>query len=807
MYKNYMTTALRSLLRNKLFSFINIVGLAIGLAACILIMLFVRDEYSWDENWYRGGDTYMLQTTLTFPNRENVWSPTAVDPLKDIVLETFPEIEEVTRYIRGSAEVRKDDAIFRERATYADHNFVDFFKFEFVEGEAATAMGDLMSVVINETLAKKLFDDQPALGQVVALGAEGTSYRVAGVIKDNPRTSHLDFSIMIPFNRESFVGARWFTEDWRFAVRATYLRFKPGTDVAAVEAQLPAVIEQHMPKETGGQETGLGRGMILQLVKLADVHLDRKARNGELTTLHAFIGIAFLILAIAIVNFLNLSMARTAYRAREVALRKVVGATRPQIAQQFLAESIVLAMIALLLALVLVEAALPYYNELLEAFVALDLMREPSLIGGLILLGVLVGLSAGSMHASYFAMLEPSRILHTSGPADGGKTRFRLLLVVGQFTVSIALMTMSFFVSRQTEFARTMDLGFNQESLVVVSGSLRRSEALKKQLLENPNISTVGRSSDVPTRGSEDRLSMRSVTDGGMVTLDGLPIDADFFKVYEIPMLAGRHLDVANVKDTFRSKDGDGYSDAANIIVNAMGAKLLGFETPEAAINQIVRTDLSTTFSFDARIVGVSGDFHFDSARNVKRAGIYYIDERRQSEMSIRFAGTDSEANYAAVTEAWQAVFPGTLLRVRPMTEMVEEQYQADAQLGKILSAFTFLAILISCLGLFGLASFTVERRTKEIGIRKVLGAGYLDISVMLLWQFSKPILVALGIAVPVAIFMLNDWLSGFAYRINLDVGPFLMISLAVLLIGWLTVAGHAFKVMRANPINALRYE
>jgi len=807
MYKNYLITAVRSLARHKLFSLINIVGLAIGLAACILIMLFVRDEYSWDEHWQRSGDTYTLQTTLTFPLREDVRSPGAVDPLRDIFVESFPKIEDMTRYIRGGTYVRVGEAIFREPTYYADHNFFDFFNFDFVEGNAATAMSDVRSVVINQTLAEKIFGDQPALGQVMSVDTnEYQDYRVAGVIKDNPRTSHMNFSLIVPFDRAYFEGARWFSEDWRFSYRTNYIRFKPGTDVSLTQSQLPGLIEQHMPKQTGGLESGRGRGMKLHLIPIEDIYLEGKAQTGELATLHAFVGVALLILAIAIVNFLNLSMARTAYRAREVALRKVVGAKPSQIIQQFLAESIVLAMIALVLALALVEISLPYYNELLASFVALDLMGEPATLFGLALLGILVGLGAGSMHATYFAMLKPTSVLHTSGSADGGKSRFRLALVIAQFTVSITLMAMSVFVAKQTEFARSMDLGFNPENLVVVTGTSSRSDAFKQRLLESPYISTVGRSSDVPTRFSEDRLGMRPITGGEKVTLDGLPIDADFFKVYEIPMLAGRHPDASNPKDTLRSREGEGYADAANIIVNAMGAKLLGFETPEAAVNQIIRTDLSSNLSFDARIVGVSGDFHFDSARNVKRAGIYYLDERRQSEMSVRFTG-DTEAGMAALNVAWDEVFPGSLPFVRTMTQMVDQQYRPDDRLGNLLSAFTFLAMLISCLGLFGLSSFTVERRTKEIGIRKILGARYFDITALLLWQFSRPILAAVVIAAPIAIYTADQWLNSFVYRISLSAEPLIYISITVLAIGWLTVAGHAFKVARANPVRALRYE
>ncbi|MBL4791082.1 MAG: FtsX-like permease family protein, partial [Kordiimonadaceae bacterium] len=393
--------------------------------------------------------------------------------------------------------------------------------------------------------------------------------------------------------------------------------------------------------------------------------------------------------------------------------------------------------------------------------------------------------------------------------ADGGKQGLRTALVVGQFTIAIALMTTAYYVTKQTDYARTLDLGFTAENLIVLSGTNdQRSDTIKNKLLESPYILAAGRSSDVPTEGSEDRLEIRPPSGGELVKLDGLPIGPDFFKAYQIKMIAGRHLDAAIPLDTFRIRGGEGsYKDTANIIVNASGAKLLGFSTPEAAIGQTVRTNLSTRFAFDATIVGVSDDFHFDSVRNVIRPGIYYVDERRQFDMSIRLDGNNLEAANAAVASAWEAVYPGRLMGSRVMVDMVERQYQSDDRIGSLLTAFTVLAVIISCLGLFGMASFTVERRTKEIGIRKVLGARYGDISLLLLWQFSKPILVAVVAALPIALYISNEWLSGFVYRIELSPWPLLVISFAVLVIGWATVAGHAFKVARANPIMALRYE
>ncbi|PCI63336.1 MAG: hypothetical protein COB37_05080 [Kordiimonadales bacterium] len=809
MYKNYLVTALRSFARHKLFSFINITGLAIGLAAFILILLFVRDQYNWDQNWHRSADTYKLETTLTYPDRDDRVSPGAVDPLKDLFLATYPEVEDITRYLSASMDLRLGDNLFREPAAFADPNIIDFFQFEFVEGNAEGALLNLNSIVITERLAAKLFPGESALGKVVTSTVRETQdYRIAGVIKDFSHNSHFSFEIIVPFSRDYFVGRRWFTEDWRFPLRRSYVRFKKGTDVAGVTAQLPALIEQHMPQETGGQETGRGRGMILNLIGLKDLHIYRMELTGDLATLQGFLVVGLLILVIAVVNFLNLSMARTSYRAREVALRKTVGASPRQVLVQFLTESVVLALVSLVIALALVELALPYYNDVLASVIEFDLFSNPLLLAGLTLLGIVVGLSAGSLHATYFAVLKPSSVLQGNGARDGGKQRFRTALVVGQFTIAIALMTTAYFVTKQTEYARTLNLGFDKENLVVLSGTNGQdSDAIKAKLLESPFILSVGRSSDVPTEGSEDRLQMRPVAGGDMAQLDGLPTGPDFFKVYNIPMLAGRPLDASVGVDNFRTRETREYREAVNIVINAAGARLLGFASPEAAIGQTIRTNLTSDFAFDATIVGVSADFHFDSARDVIRPGIYYLDEFRRSDMSIRIDAANIEAAQAAIGEAWQVFFPGQVMQTRSMAEMVERQYQGDARIGNLLTAFTVLAIIISCLGLFGMASFTVERRTKEIGIRKVLGARYGDISLLLLWQFSKPILVAVAAALPIALYISNEWLSGFAYRIELSPWPLLLISSAVLVIGWATVAGHAFKVARANPIRALRYE
>lgn len=810
MFQNYLKTAIRSLLRNKLFSAINILGLAIGLAAFVLIILFVRGEFSWDSHWDRAEDIYRLENTFTRTGQPDRPTPNAVDPLKDIFFDTFREVEDITRFIDGGVTLRKGGELFTQPIHFADANYFDFLGISFIEGSPDTAFETLSSAVISKRTAEKYFGDEPALGKMMEIRVQGEFHQFfVSAVVENPREhSEIQHDFIVPFNREHFLGARWFTEDWRFALRETYVRFAPDANIGLIRAELPGIIDRHLPKGQQGQENGRNSSMKLHLVPLEDVHLYGNDSNASPDVLYGFVGVAFLILLIAVVNFLNLSMARTAHRAREVAMRKVLGAGRQQVIQQFLGESVLLASVSLLLALAMVEVALPYYNEFLQSIVKLDLLGQPAMLGALVLLGIGVGVSAGSFQATYFAMLKPRDVLYSNTASDNGTSMLRQGLVVAQFTISVALMIIAFFVNRQTEYARQLDLGFNPDNLLVVAGTNNvRSDEIKQRFLESPFVTAVGRSSDVPTEGSEDRLHIRPVTGGETVMLDGLPTGPDFFKVYDIPLLAGRYLTDAEA-DILRDRvEEPTYAPAANIVVNAMGAELLGFETPEAAIGRQVTAELSSELRVDATIVGIVANFHFDSARDVIRPGIYYIDFVRNSDMTVRIDPNNRDAAIAHLEQAWRATYPDNLLRYRTMNEMVERQYQTDDQLGDILSVFTLLAVAISCMGLYGLASFTAERRTKEIGIRKVLGARLSDIVGLMLWQFSKPILIANLIAWPVAFYFLYDWLNGFAYRIELGFLPFVGIGGAAMLIGWMTVAGHALTVARSNPIKALRHE
>lgn len=730
---------------------------------------------------------------------------------KDMLLNTYREIEGITRYIDANVTVRTGEDLLPQYTLIAESNFAQIFDLHFIEGDAATALANPSGVVISERTAERLFEGgQSYLGQTLEMYFRGEPRNVfvAGVVADPKADSTVIHDFILPFQREYFEGSRWFSDNWGWSYWVTYARFKPGADADLVRADIPALLERTVPYENQSAETGSEWKIALHLVALSDVHLLQNYGDEDPAMLYGLITVAFLILIIAVVNFLNLSMARTVYRAREVAMRKVLGAGRGQIIQQFLGESILLALISLLLALAMIEIALPYYREFLSSMVDLELVGQPLVLAAIILLGVVVGLSAGSMQSLYFSLLKPRDVLYSSTAPDNRTSKLRMGLVVAQFAISVALMVIAFFVNKQVEYARTLDLGFNANNLIVVSGtSGPSSDDFKHRLLESPYISAVGRSSDVPTEGSEDRIHMRPVASGDKATLDGLPIDPDFFKAYEIKLVAGRYLTPSEA-DIVRARGEEGaYREAGNIVINASGAKLLGFATPEDAIGKIIPTDLRPEVKVAATIVGVVDDFHFDSARSVIRPGIYYVDHLRQADMSVRIDRKERALAIAHIQQVWSETFPTGVLRYRVMKDMVERQYQADDKLGGVLGAFTMLAIIVSCLGLYGLASFTVERRTKEIGIRKVLGAGLRDIVGLLLWQFSKPILIANLVAWPAAFYFLSDWLSTFVYRIELGVMPFVVLGGSALAIGWLTVAGRAIIVARTNPIKALRYE
>ncbi|MBL8629874.1 MAG: ABC transporter permease [Rhodospirillaceae bacterium] len=813
MLKNYLTVALRGFARHKLYSFINVIGLAVGLASCILILLVVRDELSYDR-WIPDAERiYRLHVRYDFPGRATLFTTgSAGVSLKPLLTDYADVLETGVRALSTTPTLKRDDKLFYERGTFVDPTFFDVFDLPFVAGNKADALKDPSAIVMSETIARKYFGDANPLGQTLTLktGRFEKDVRVSAVIKDLPTNSNLKIGYLVVLTESDWVGNPGMFTNWGNQSLQTYFKVKPGADVKAVTSSLQPFLARHSES----------RYMSLSLMGLTDLHL--KAINGYNTSavnplsqmVQAFSAVAVLILVIACINFVNLATARASQRAREVALRKVLGANRRQLITQFISESVITALLALVLALGLVELMLPQANDFLNKGLQVSYFGTESLLPYLVGLIACVGLLGGAYPAFHLSRFEPARILKANRSAAAeGSVALRGLLVVIQFSISIALIVCTTVVDRQTDYMKTLDMGFQREGLMVVRGLSRQDvipviETFEQEVLKIPGVTDVALSDTVPTDGSNNEESVRRPGDAEERTINVRPVDYGFFKTYKTPIFAGRELSQSYGGDNLTGTDEEKAARGANVIINRKAVTALGFGGPADALGQKLEFDRGKDKpTAPLTIVGVSDDIQFRSARDELPATLFFYDFKRFGTLSVRYTGVSNADMNRAVEAVWRRLVPNVPFNGEFLTDLVDNQYRAEDRQGEMLSGFAILAVLVACLGLFGLASFTAERRTREIGIRKVLGASMGDIIKLLAWDFAKPVLIANIIAWPVSWWLMRIWLNGYERRIDLDPVPFIVAGLVALVIALLTVAGHTARVARANPIYALRYE
>ena len=826
MFKNYLTVAIRSLAKNRLYAAINIFGLAVGLASCILIVLFVRDELSYDK-WLKDSDRiYRVEVRFDIPGRSPMIGQSSPGPALPALKKDFSEIEAGTWVMRSSPVVKRGADVFREDFLLVEPSFFGVLDLPLAAGDRASALSDVTSVLVSESMARKYFGAASPLGQVLpaTFNFGDRDLKVSGVFKDLPTNSHIKADFIGRLNEADYDKNPGVLREWTSTNVLTYVKLKTGADVDAIRRALPAFEKRNVPNFTmGGQDLVVSELMKLSLKKVTDIHLHSEGFNGmkpggSVATVATFSAIAVMILLIACINFTNLATARASQRAREVALRKVLGAKRRQLIVQFLSESVLTAMIALSVALVMVQGALPSYNSVLDKKLALDFAGAGGLLLAAFALICLVGVVAGLYPALYLSGFMPSRILKANKSAAAeGSGRLRMALVVLQFAMSIGLMVCTAVVYAQTLYAKTTNLGYDQSNLLVVRSNNRPEaervmDTLRREVVKVPGVRMAALSSDVPADGNSSN---------GLFEIPGKPspeplllqqrnIDYGFFATYKVPLLAGRALDEDHSGDDTPLKADDRVAHGANIMINSRALRRLGFASPEAAIGQHLNAMAGETPSdkrtMDVTIVGVVGDIYYESVR-VDVEPTFFQHLRPFGVMTVRYDGVPGPVVRDAIGKVWHDLAPASPYRVQFMDTMVAEQYRAEDAAFKIFAVFAGLAIVIACLGLYGLAAFTAARSTKEIGIRKVLGARIRDLVRLLVWDFSKPVLIANLIAWPAAWFLMRDWLNGFQFRIDLNPMVFAVAGFAALLIAWVTVAGHAARAARANPIRALRYE
>ena len=837
MFKNYLVTAWRNIIKNGMFSVINILGLALGLMSCILIMLFVRNESGFDQ-WLPDSDRIVrMHSAYYVPGNMPFLTVRSAGNMMEAVRDyASGEVEDGVRLIRFGMTVRKGEGALAETITLADGSFFNIFELPFVHGSKESSFNKPYDLIISEEIAIKYFGKTDVVGEIMTVccvGPEPSPVPVTGVIKNLPDATHLDLD-MIVYLDPSIVENNRGLNTWTSVNVYTYFKMRAGVTIDQFQQRLTYWVDNESPLgEMFAQSVAgvSGDSKVSDRVKhklmgLEDLHLQAKRDAGNLgditpmgdkTLIITFTTVAALILLIACINFMNLSTARVNHRSREVAMRKVLGASRSQVAVQFLGEAIGLVFISLVLALMLVELALPIYNQALGKQLELHLFTDIKLIFILLGIGLFIGLGAGTYPALFLSRFMPGHLLRSSkGSESGSSSNLRSVLVVVQFTASIALVVCTAVIYGQTLYAQSVDVGYvSEDKLVLNVGSAGDSaERLRNELLKLPEIDSVVYSSESPTQDNENNNNF-TLLDGEHVTGENPQILLNyhhmgygFFEAYEVTPLAGRLFNEAYGSDQIRTpEEGDESIGKASVILNESAIRKFGFSNPEEAIGKTLQASVAGTQ--ELTIIGVIPDIYFRSIKFGVRASAYMLNPDNFRIASLRFKTNDVAGLMRNVEAIWKENVPLQPISLQFLDEMMKAQYEEEVVQVRMFSVFSVLAIVIACLGLYGLAAFTTERRTREIGIRKVMGASIKDIIALLIWQFSKPVIIANLIAWPLSIYVMLIWLESFSYRIDtLWLVPIcLSVGFGLLLIAWLTVGSNAAKVARANPIKALRRE
>ena len=824
MWRNNLMIALRLLAQNRAYAAINIGGLALGLAGCLLILNYIRYERSYD-SWLPDSERiYQVQSVSREPGQAVSRSQSSPFPVRDTLAQGFPQIEAITVVRTGpTVTTRGGVPVFVPTAS-VDPAFFDIFALPFAYGSAATALPDTNAIVLTESEARKHFGRTDVIGRTMSLGAgEGKrDHRVTGVLRDLPKNSSLRLNLLFRNDQAQF--AKWPASEtgWGAMSQQHYVKLRPGADAATIDAALPAWEKRVIPPETAdGRTLSRANMLALRLMPIAGVHLGdaqqgTSAPGGDPRTLATFGIIALLILGMAAMNFINLSTARATQRAREIALRKVLGASRRQIVLQLLGESLLMTAVAMLLACTIFELATPW----VAAWTGADLHVAYGGAGGMLVpalgLFAVTGLAGGLYPAILLSRFRPATVLRANRASaeTPGSGRLRTALVVFQFAIAIGLIASTWVIWSQTRFIATIDPGYRRDGLIQIDSAWRfagdQSEyaTARPQLLSIPGVVAAGRTNLALAATNKSNVTAH-VPGGPELSFGRYAIDKDFFDTMGMRILAGRALGDRFATDRVERIDYDKVADpqrGVNVVVNRAAARLLG----HADVGNAIGTPLATAIDgadLTVTIVGVVEDTRIRTPRDAIEPIVYLYDPMRTSQVIVRYAAARPADVMAGVAAVWRRFEPEIPFEGRFAEDIVGETYAAERARGALFATFAGLAVLIACFGLYGLAAFATQRRTKEIGIRKVLGAKVRDIVRLLAWQFSKPVVLANLVAWPVAWWAMRDWLNTFDARIALTPTPFALAGLLALGIALATVAGHALRVARMNPIHALRYE
>jgi putative ABC transport system permease protein len=814
MFSNYFTIAYRNVMKNKTFSAINIIGLAIGLSACLLIFQFVGFELSYDKFNEKFDRIYRV-TNDRFQNGKLIQHGTIMYPtIGPTMAKDYEEIEAYTRLMPGGeVNVKVNNKIFRgESCLFADEHFLSVFSFPLLAGQKTSALKDRYSMVITERTARKYFDVNDRnyselIGKTLYWGLDAQPYTINGVCRDIPSNSHIQFDVLVSYSTLISAEDHGADDSWTWSDMRHYLVLKPGTDYKTLEEKFPAFSDRYFK---GDKVSGSVEKFYLQPLREAHLYSDYEydiAKKASGKAVWAMLVVAIFILFIAWINYINLTTSRALERAKEVGLRKVMGALRHQLIKQFIFESLLLTSLAFVFAIILAQLFQSTFNQIVGTELSLlKLVREAdtttiTTLSGLLVMGVLL---SGFYPAFILSSYQPVTVLKGKFQRSSSGQLLRKTLVVFQFTASAALITSTLIVSKQIAYMNETDLGIDLRQTMVIrppertpwdSTFIGKVEGFKQTLSELNGVVSVATSGRLPgTRlGRAFDIKMKESTTSEHFTMSFFNCDYNFFDTYNIPLLEGRKFLI-----TDHNFDWNMINTA---IVNRKATQLLGFKEPKDIIGRQM-----TFWGRQFNIVGVVGDFHQESLRNPKEP-ILFLPTYGHGTTSVRLDTKNYEAMIPDIENAYKKFFPDNVFEYFFIEDSYKQQYDDEARFAKVVNIFTLLAIIVSCLGLIGLSSYAAVQRTKEIGIRKVLGATVSNILAMLSFDFVKLVMAAIVLSIPIAYYFMENWLSTYAYKITLTWTVFVLPMIFILTIAIVTISSQIIRVAYADPSRSLRHE
>ena len=794
MLRNFIKTSFRNITRDKGYSLINVLGLTIGITSSILLLLYVLNELSYDKYHSNSEDIYRVITNITEVDNEFTWVVAQV-PFGPTVRDKYPEVEEYVRFMSlGRTLFKKGEMKYYEEEIYAaDSAVFDIFSYDFIAGNPMTALHDPNSIVLTKDLAIKYFGRTNVLGE--SMETENEIYKITGVIENVPKNSHFTFDGLISVNS---LNEQRQTGSWGNFGVYTYLYTPNLKDASNFEAKLAGIYDEYCAPIFKQYRVNF----VYRLQKITDIHLHSRSEgdantNGDIKYVYIFSAVGIFMLIIASINYMNLATARSSRRSREVGIRKVLGSHRIQLISQFISESLLLSIFAFILSLLLVIAILPFFNDLLEKEITLSVLNNPILLSGLFGIIVFVGILGGSYPAFYLSSFNPVIVLKSKISLKGGNAFLRKGLVILQFSISIIMIVCTWLVYDQLQFMSQKDLGFDKEHILRIgmpSDAVRQKySVLRAKLLEAPEVINVSTATTSPGYGVGKNLIDVEDQHGEMVErgVDLYGVDYDYISTLGMTIIEGRDFSRDIISD----------SSMAVIVTEAM-IKRMGWESA-----------LGRKFSFNIeeeseplRVIGIVKDYHHAALYDIIEPLLFYLSVNNRI-LHVKIDARDIKASMAKVKSIWAEVHPDQPFDYNFLDQEFEEQYRNDEKRGQIFTIFAILTMVIACLGLLGLASYTAEQRTKEISIRKVVGANVQSLVYLVSKEFIILVVVSIAIGLPIAYYFIDRWLQNFAYAMDIDWLTFVFASLIVLIITFTTVSFHTIKAALANPVNALKEE